>query len=118
MPMYEYECGSCGRRFEQLQRITEDALTADPDCGGPVRRVIQPVGIIFKGSGFYVTDSRKSSSASSSSSSSSDSKSDSKSSSDSKSDTKSSESKSSDSGSSSSSSSSGDSKSGTAAAAA
>ncbi|HEX6513449.1 MAG TPA: FmdB family zinc ribbon protein, partial [Chloroflexota bacterium] len=75
MPIYEYECGSCGRRFEQLQRITEDALVSDPDCGGPVRRVIQPVGIIFKGSGFYVNDSRKSSSSSSSSS---DSKSDSK----------------------------------------
>jgi len=100
MPMYEYECGSCGRRFEQLQRITDDALTTDPECGGPVRRVIQPVGIIFKGSGFYVTDSRKSSSASSSSSS--DSKSDGKS------ETKS-ESKS-DSGSSSSSSSSSESK--------
>jgi putative FmdB family regulatory protein len=66
MPIYEYECGSCGRRFDQLQRIADDALTADPECGGPVRRVIQPVGIIFKGSGFYVTDSRKSSSASSS----------------------------------------------------
>jgi len=78
MPIYEYECGSCGRRFEQLQRITEDALATDPECGGPVRRVIQPVGIIFKGSGFYVTDSRKSSSASSSADSSkSDGKSDS-----------------------------------------
>ncbi len=75
--MYEYECGGCGRRFEQLQRITEDPLATDPDCGGPVRRVIQPVGIIFKGSGFYVTDSRTSSSSSSSSSDSS--KSDSKS---------------------------------------
>ena len=64
MPIYEYQCGSCGRRFEQLQRITEDALATDPECGGPVRRVIQPVGIIFKGSGFYVNDSRKSSSSS------------------------------------------------------
>src|SRR5579862_2330177 len=81
MPMYEYECGNCGRRFEQLQRITEDALTVDPECGGPVRRVIQPVGIIFKGSGFYVTDSRNSSSSSTTS------KSDSKAS-DSKSETK------------------------------
>jgi len=69
MPIYEYQCGSCGRRFEQLQRITEDPLTTDPECGGAVRRVIQPVGIIFKGSGFYVTDSRKSSSASSANSS-------------------------------------------------
>ena len=66
MPIYEYECGSCGRRFEQLQRFTEDALATDPDCGGPVRRGIQPVGIIFKGSGFYVNDSRKTSSSSSS----------------------------------------------------
>lgn len=79
MPIYEYECGSCGRRFEQLQRITEDALTQDPDCGGAVRRVIQPVGIIFKGSGFYVTDSRKTGSASTSSDSKSESKSDTKS---------------------------------------
>jgi putative FmdB family regulatory protein len=69
MPMYEYECGSCGRRFEQLQRITEDALATDPECGGPVHRVIQPVGIIFKGSGFYVNDSRKTNSSSSASSS-------------------------------------------------
>lgn len=105
MPIYEYECGSCGRRFEQLQRITEDALATDPECGGPVHRVIQPVGIIFKGSGFYVNDSRKSSSSSSPASS-SDSKSDSKpdSKSESKSDSKS------ESSSSSSSSSSGDSK--------
>jgi len=66
MPMYEYQCGSCGRRFDQLQRIVDDPLTADPECGGPVRRVIQPVGIIFKGSGFYATDSRKSGSASTS----------------------------------------------------
>ena len=67
MPMYEYECGSCGRRFETLQRFSDDPVTVDPECGGAVRRVIQPVGIIFKGSGFYVTDSRKSGSASSSS---------------------------------------------------
>lgn len=65
MPIYEYECGSCGRRFETLQRFADDPLTTDPECGGAVRRVIQPVGIIFKGSGFYVTDSRKSGSASS-----------------------------------------------------
>ena len=91
MPMYEYECGSCGRRFEQLQRITEDALVADPECGGPVRRVIQPVGIIFKGSGFYVNDSRKSNSNSSAASGSDSSKSETKSETktDSKSETKS-----------------------------
>ena len=91
MPMYEYECGSCGRRFEQLQRITEDALDTDPECGGPVHRVIQPVGIIFKGSGFYVNDSRKSNSSSSAASSSDSSKSETKSETktDSKSETKS-----------------------------
>ena len=66
MPIYEYECGSCGRRFDELQRIMDDALATDPECGGPVRRVIQPVGIIFKGSGFYVNDSRKTASSSSS----------------------------------------------------
>ena len=88
MPMYEYQCGSCGRRFDQPQRITDDPLATDPECGGPVRRVIQPVGIIFKGSGFYATDSRKSSSASTGSNGNSDSsKSDGKS--DGKSDTKS-----------------------------
>jgi len=79
MPMYEYECGSCGRRFEELQRFSDDPLTVDPDCGGPVRRVIQPVGIIFKGSGFYVTDSRKSDSSSKSSASSDSKKTESKS---------------------------------------
>src|SRR5579883_954055 len=72
MPIYEYECGSCGRRFEQLQRMTDDPLTTDPECGGSVRRVIQPVGIIFKGSGFYVTDSRGGSTSSSSADSSSE----------------------------------------------
>jgi putative FmdB family regulatory protein len=65
MPTYEYECQTCARRFDQLQRFADDPLTTDSECGGPVRRVIQPVGIIFKGSGFYVTDSRKASSASS-----------------------------------------------------
>ena len=68
MPIYEYECGACGRRFEELQRMTDDPLTTDPECGGDVHRVIQPVGIIFKGAGFYATDSRKSSSTTSTSS--------------------------------------------------
>jgi putative FmdB family regulatory protein len=98
MPIYEYECGSCGRRFETLQRFSDDPLTTDPDCGGDVRRVIQPVGIIFKGSGFYVTDSRKSGSAStpgSSESGKSDTKSESKSESSSSDSKSSSESKSS-----------------------
>ncbi len=64
MPMYEYLCQTGGHRFEALQRMTDDPLTSCQECGGSVRRVIQPVGIIFKGSGFYATDSRKASSAS------------------------------------------------------
>lgn len=58
MPVYEYECDSCSLRFEKIQRFSEDPLKQCPDCGGPVHRVIQPVGVIFKGSGFYVTDNR------------------------------------------------------------
>ena len=58
MPTYEYECGTCGT-FEQFQRITEDPLSDCPRCGGAVRRLISSgSGIIFKGSGFYSTDSR------------------------------------------------------------
>lgn len=58
MPVYEYECDSCSLRFEKIQRFSEDPIRICPDCGGPVHRVIQPVGVIFKGSGFYVTDNR------------------------------------------------------------
>lgn len=56
MPTYVYECKSCQKSFEVEQRITEAPLT-DCECGGTVRRIIQPVGIAFKGSGFYVNDS-------------------------------------------------------------
>jgi len=66
MPLYEYECASCRKRFELRQKITEDALSVCPSCGGIVRRIIHPVGIIFKGSGFYVTDNRKSEASSAS----------------------------------------------------
>ncbi|MBN9503286.1 MAG: hypothetical protein BGO01_14755 [Armatimonadetes bacterium 55-13] len=57
MPTYVYECSACSKTFEVEQRITEDPLK-DCQCGseGTVKRVIQPVGIAFKGSGFYVTD--------------------------------------------------------------
>lgn len=58
MPIYEYECEACGVRFERFQRITDKPLTVCPECDGRVYRVLQPVGIIFKGSGFYVTDHR------------------------------------------------------------
>lgn len=58
MPTYEYKCEECGILFERFQHFSEDPVTVCPECNGPVHRVICPVGIIFKGSGFYVTDSR------------------------------------------------------------
>jgi putative FmdB family regulatory protein len=58
MPVYEYECEQCGVRFERLQRMSEASLTECPECSGHIHRVMQPVGVIFKGSGFYVTDNR------------------------------------------------------------
>ena len=58
MPLYEYECESCGVRFERRQHMEDDPVRECPECGGDVHRLIQPVGIIFKGSGFYVTDNR------------------------------------------------------------
>ncbi len=64
MPTYVYKNLVTGQTFEIQQRITEDALTVHPETGDPVKRLIQPVGIAFKGSGFYVNDSRPSSSAS------------------------------------------------------
>jgi putative FmdB family regulatory protein len=64
MPTYVYECSKCAKVFEAEQRITEDPLTTCL-CGaeGTVKRVIQPVGIMFKGSGFYVNDSQSNSSS-------------------------------------------------------
>ncbi|MGE5397336.1 MAG: FmdB family zinc ribbon protein [Chitinophagales bacterium] len=59
MPTYDYECPKCGR-FEQMQRITSPPLSNCPECGNPVQRLIsRNVAIIFKGSGFYTTDSKK-----------------------------------------------------------
>lgn len=60
MPTYVYKNLVTGETFEVQQRITEDALTEHPETGEPVKRLIQPVGIAFKGSGFYVNDSRAS----------------------------------------------------------
>jgi len=64
MPIYVYECTECGLHFEQQQRITDDPLQVCPECAGQVQRVIQPIRVIFKGSGFYVTDNRRNSSGS------------------------------------------------------
>ncbi len=63
MPTYEYVCTSCGQHVEVFQRIGEDSLTECGVCGGRLRKVFHPAGILFKGSGFYATDSRKSSKA-------------------------------------------------------
>lgn len=61
MPIYEYECCECEFTFERKQRFDEEPVAMCPECEGKARRVIHSVPIIFKGSGFYVTDSRKSS---------------------------------------------------------
>jgi putative FmdB family regulatory protein len=60
MPTYDYKCESCGHRFDAWQKITDDPLAECPVCGGPVHRVLYPVGVLFKGSGFYINDSRAS----------------------------------------------------------
>jgi putative FmdB family regulatory protein len=70
MPLYEYRCRSCDHQFEIQQSFSDDALTVCPECQGELRKVFNPVGIAFKGSGFYKNDSRSSSSSSSSSGSS------------------------------------------------
>jgi len=70
MPTYEYLCKSCGERLEVQQRFTDEALTECPRCEGPLRKVFGNVGIAFKGSGFYKTDSRSGSKSSSTSTSS------------------------------------------------
>ena len=62
MPTYQYACTECGDRSEVVQRFTDDSLTVCSACGGKLRKIFSPVGIVFKGSGFYRTDSRTSSS--------------------------------------------------------
>ncbi len=59
MPTYEYACRSCGTHVEVYQRFSDPPLTECGVCGGPLRKVFHPAGILFKGSGFYATDSRK-----------------------------------------------------------
>lgn len=58
MPTYEYACASCGRRFEVVQRFSDAPLEVCEVCGGALKRVFHPVGIVLKGSGFYSTDNR------------------------------------------------------------
>jgi putative FmdB family regulatory protein len=68
MPVYAYECNDCGVRFERRQGFDDAPVKICPECEGKVRRLIQPAGVIFKGSGFYVTDHKGGSSATSSTS--------------------------------------------------
>jgi len=63
MPIYEYECENCGTHFDKLQSIQDDPVRQCPECSGSVHKVFHPAGIIFKGSGWYITDSRKSTSS-------------------------------------------------------
>ncbi len=66
MPTYEYECNKCGHVFEKFQGINDDPIEECPECSADVKRLIHGgAGLVFKGSGFYITDSRKSNSASS-----------------------------------------------------
>ena len=66
MPLYTYECKNCGVRFERRQGFDDAPITICPECEGKVHRLIQPAGVIFKGSGFYSTDHRSSKSTASS----------------------------------------------------
>lgn len=68
MPTYSYRCYECEHEFDKRQRMSEDPLTVCPECGGSIRRVVNSVGILFKGSGFYVTDNRSAQSPAASSS--------------------------------------------------
>lgn len=65
MPIYEYACTNCGERTEAKQSFTDPPLEECPHCGGMLRKLYSPVGIVFKGTGFYATDARKGSSKSS-----------------------------------------------------
>jgi putative FmdB family regulatory protein len=63
VPTYQYACTECGHAFEQVQSFSDDALTECPECRGRLRKLFNAVGVVFKGSGFYRTDSRAGSSA-------------------------------------------------------
>ncbi len=64
MPTYQYRCTACGKELEAVQKFSDPALTTCPACSGDLRKVYSAVGVVFKGSGFYATDSRTSSPAS------------------------------------------------------
>jgi putative FmdB family regulatory protein len=64
VPTYSYACTECANRFDAVQAFTDDALTTCPECSGRLRKLFNSVGVVFKGSGFYRTDSRESSKSS------------------------------------------------------
>ena len=64
MPTYSYACTECDHRFDAVQAFSDDSLSVCPECGGRLRKVFSPVGVVFKGGGFYRTDSRSGSSSS------------------------------------------------------
>jgi putative FmdB family regulatory protein len=65
VPTYQYACTECGEPLEVVQKFTDDALTECPACGGRLRKIFSPAAIVFRGSGFYRTDSRNGSSGTS-----------------------------------------------------
>ncbi len=67
MPTYVYKCDDCGHQFELFQKMSDDPVDTCPECGSKVRRVFHPVGVVFKGSGWYINDSRAKTSANGSS---------------------------------------------------
>jgi putative FmdB family regulatory protein len=79
VPTYQYACTACGHRFDAVQSFSDSALSECPQCGGKLRKLFGSVGVVFKGSGFYRTDSRNGSTASAPAASSSEAKSESKS---------------------------------------
>ena len=63
MPTYEYLCQECGQRLEVFQKFSAKSLRVHPDCGGRLQKIFHPSGVVFKGSGYYVNDSRGNGSA-------------------------------------------------------
>jgi len=56
MPLYEYQCGACGHRFERIQKFSDELVSTCPECGGPVQKLVSSPAIQFKGTGWYITD--------------------------------------------------------------
>jgi putative FmdB family regulatory protein len=68
MPTYVYGCDACGHQFERSQKFSDDPIRTCPECTSDVRRIFQPAGIVFKGSGWHITDYKRSGNGSTASS--------------------------------------------------